>query len=168
MSTEFDQIVKILRRQDKDLMDIQAMVSQNRTVLNQIIHMIGPPTTGEEPISIFDQPTDKPLFEDSDPIDYGEGQVFEGDTDPNKRQPFFNLENEKPRLSLPFKTKDGGEAFVNWNALDPDMQQVIEIARRKDDPWQLYESPSGQMRIGISSEVEAEFRSWKMGNQIGK
>ena len=84
-----------------------------------------------------------------------EGQVFADDPDP------------VPHTRLPYKTVEGGEAFVDWNSLDSDMQQVIEMARRRDDPWQLYESPAGQMRIVISAETESEFRAWKLGNRTG-
>ncbi len=154
------------QHQTSQFQQVMERMDRLEKLLMQVIHMLGPRLDQdslregmEEPISISGEGD---LFPDT------ERMPFLKEQDPNEQQPFFNLENEKPRLSLPFKTKDGGEAFVNWNALDPDMQQVIEIARRKDDPWQLYESASGQMRIGISSEVEAEFRSWKMGNQIGK
>ncbi len=75
---------------------------------------------------------------------------------------------ESPRQRLPYKTNDGGEAFVEWNSLDEEMQKAVEFARIGDEPWQLYEGGDGEIRIGISSQVANQLRAWKLGNQIGK
>lgn len=69
-----------------------------------------------------------------------------------------------PRTRVSYKTNQGGEAFIDWNSLDPDMQTVVEIARTREGEWQLYEDPSGSMRIMVDPEVEQEFRRRKLGN----
>ncbi len=77
-------------------------------------------------------------------------------------------ETEQPRTRVPYKTNDGKEELVAWDSLDKDMQMVIEMARRGTDPWQLYESPSGQIRIAVSGEVAAAAASRKLGNRTGQ
>ena len=79
-------------------------------------------------------------------------------------QPVEGPVNE-PRMKVPYKTLGGLEDFVDWNDLEEDMQAVIKLAREYDDPYQLYESPSGQIRIMVSAEVESRFRSNKLGNR---
>ncbi len=82
----------------------------------------------------------------------------------SEEQAAHYMEETEPRTRVPYKTNEGGEAFVDWNSLDPDMQMVVEIARTRDGEWQLYEDPSGGMRIMVDPAVEQEFRRRKLGN----
>ncbi len=118
-------------------------------LLMQVIHMLGPR---------LDQDSLRAGIESED-LDFLEPEEGIWETE---EQP------DLPRTRVPYKTNEGGEAFVNWDSLDPEMKMVIEVARTMPDPWQLYESPSGQMRIAVSGEVAALAKARKLGNQTSQ
>jgi len=112
----------------------------------QVIHMLGPPIVEE---SLRAGLAAEPMFTEE-----GWQERVVGD--------------ESPRQRLPYKRNDGGEAFVEWDSLNEEVQKAVEFARGSDDPWQLYEGGDGEIRIGISSQVANQLRAWKLGNQTGR
>ncbi len=99
-----------------------------------------------------------------EPVNVGEGLSFERVEAWDERV----VGDESPRQRLPYKTNDGGEAFVEWNSLDEELQKAVEFARSSDEPWQLYEGNDSEIRIGISSQVANRLKAWKLGNQTGR
>ncbi len=171
--TQFEQLMKNLKRQDTDLMDIQGKVvdANNRLemlekLVMQVIHMLGP-RLDQDSLRAGVESEDLDFLDPEEGIwtveeqAYSEEQVeaYIGEQRP---------EQEQPRTRVPYKTNDGKEDLVAWDSLDKDMQMVIEMARRGTDPWQLYESPSGQLRIAVSGEVAAAAASRKLGNRTGQ
>ena len=95
-----------------------------------------------------------------DPMGWREGQIFDDEA-------VIDIP-EEPRTRVEYKTNQGGVAYAKWDSLPEDMQMMIEIARTYPGEWQLYEDPSGGMRIMVDPQAEQEFRRRKLGNQIGK
>ncbi len=128
-------------------------------LLMQVIHMLGPRLdqeslrTGMADVDLDFLGPEEGIWEPEDDLTEAYLGEIRGEEPP-----------EVPRTRVAYKTNQGGEAFVEWNSLEPDMQMVIEIARQSDDPWQLYESPAGQMRIYVSSEVAAAAQTRKQGS----
>ncbi len=165
MASQFDRLMKTITSQQRDLMDIQVIVAENRKLLRMIIQN----SIDEESLQLG---LDEPVFseaverlENSGLIRTGgQGDPLPGEDTWTERV----VEDESPRQRLPYKSQGGKEAFVEWNSLDEEMQKAVEFARIGDEPWQLYEGADGEIRIGISSQVANQLRAWKLGNQIGK
>lgn len=64
-----------------------------------------------------------------------------------------------PRRQVPYKTINGEDRQMDANKLEKKVQQVMAIAQRRGDPWQLYESPSGSIMIMVSAETVAEWNA---------
>lgn len=79
-----------------------------------------------------------------------EDDIF-GD-DPYDEEDYVPLD----RRSIVAKSNEGVEFRVNWDDLDPRMQQAIEISDRLREPYQVYEDPSGKLRIMVSNAVATD------------
>ncbi len=136
--------------------EVMAELQNLTNLVWKLIHDLGPRIDQREfQRGIHETHESGDLFADMgvpEPQPYSEEQVKD-----------YLLEDD-PRTRVVYKTNQGGEAYVDWNSLDPDMQLVVEIARSRAGEWQLYEDPAGTMRIMVDPEVEQEFRRRKLGN----
>ncbi len=133
--------------------EVMAELQNLTNLVWKLIHALGPRIDQQE----FQRGVKEDLFSDTPEQPYSEEMVeaYIGEQEQG---------DGTPRTRVPYKTNQGGEAFVDWNALDQDMQMVVEIARTRAGEWQLYEDPAGMMRIMVDPEVEQEFRRRKLGN----
>ncbi len=147
MASQFDRIMA-------ELTQIRRTQAKVHTEIRYILDWV------QDQVNLLDE--DSLQLGIDEPVTVGQGQ------DPAEAWAERVVGDESPRQRLPYKTNDGGEAFVEWNSLDEEMQKAVEFARVGDEPWQLYEGGDGEIRIGISSLVANQLRAWKLGNQTGR
>lgn len=72
--------------------------------------------------------------------------------------PDVPLKDRKPRSVVRVRSMDpeAPDLQVDWNDLDARIQEAITISEKQRVPWELYEDPSGNIRIMTSNEVAAE------------
>ena len=125
MPTQFDKVMKTLDY-------LVAKQSHLEKLLMQVIHQLGPRLDQAMMRQGLEEEVVEPLFEAEIPS--------EGD-DPI------------PRTWINYKDNNGEEQRIDYATLDTKVQQVIEIAKEFPDPWSLYETPDGTMRVMVSGEV---------------
>jgi len=63
-----------------------------------------------------------------------------------------------PRTTVMYRDINGDTQALNVNELDQRTQDIVAIAKRYPDPWQLYEGEDGTIRVVVSNEV---LNAWK-------
>lgn len=73
-------------------------------------------------------------------------------------------EDETPRTRFRVRGVDG-EYEVNWNDLDPRVQQAIEESNELGSDYQLYEDNGGRIRITIDSKTASSLVQKRKGHR---
>lgn len=97
-----------------------------------------------------------------------ESEDLELEDDSNGEQIIHIEDPGVPRRRVPYKTKDGEDRLYDSNLLERKVKEVMAIAIRRNDPWQLYENPDGTMRIMVSGETVAEWDAQHPGSGVGE
>lgn len=87
---------------------------------------------------------------------FGEDPYDERDYDPRPDQIEGGDPGEsthRPRRNVEVMSHDGVIFYEDWNELDPRIQQAITLSVKEGAPYQLYQDPSGNIRIMADNAV---------------
>lgn len=119
--------------------NIERRLTGLETKVMQLIHMQGPSIRGRHE-------DDLELFEETPSVASGmDTAVASGEG--------------SPRLRWEYKDINGESQTVAVRDLDDRIVQMVSLAKQLQQPWQLWETEDGTIRLMTSDEVVQEFRS---------